>query len=159
MGGYCGNQGEHTWFPCLYGRAVQPTTISGGSDLPLCAGSSAHTTLSLIGRGRFHNPSPSPAKSPHPLPPLPPDGENTLGNPCASPRRQVSGFVEVVCNLTVRPSTGPQRENAVDQLLLVGTQRSNVECHRTAANDESLRGLSAGTLRSRSLQTYSTVTK
>ena len=45
-----------------------------------------------------------------------------------------------------------------DQFLLVSTQRSNVECDWSAANDETLCWFSGGTLQSRSQQTHSTVT-
>ena len=51
-------------------------------------------------------------------------------------RRQVSDLIEVVSDLSVAPSTGPQRRDDVDQLLLISTQRTNVERHRSAANSE-----------------------
>ena len=74
-------------------------------------------------------------------------------------RRQVSGLVEVVSDLAVTPPERPQRQDRVDQLLLVSTQRTNIERDRTAANDENSRGLSAGTLRQGSFRGHSTVTE
>ena len=62
-------------------------------------------------------------------------------------RRQVPDLIEVVSDLTVTPSTGPQRQDRVNQLLLVSTQRTNVEHDKSAADTEDLRGLSAVVLR------------
>ena len=102
--------------------------------------------------------SQSTPKSHHPLLVLLPHRENTLGNPFASPWRQVTGFIEVHCDLMVCPSLRPQRQHGGNQFLLVSTQRSNVEGDRTAANDERHCGFSGGNLRSRSHQGHSTVT-
>ena len=87
-----------------------------------------------------------------------PDRKNTLGDPPASPRSQVSGLVEVVSDLAVAPSTGPQRQDRVDQLLTIWTQRTNIEIHWSTANDEDLRELSAVTQQLSTNQAYSTVT-
>ena len=64
----------------------------------------------------------------------------------------------MVSNLTVIPTEGSQVFYAVNQILLVSTQRSNVERHRTAADTEDFWGLSAGTLRQGSYGGHSTVT-
>ena len=51
-------------------------------------------------------------------------------------RRTVTSIIEVVSYLTVTPSTGPQRQNSVNQRLLVSSQRTDVERDRSAANNE-----------------------
>ena len=103
-------------------------------------------------------PSPSHTKSLNPQSPLLPHRINALREPPVTSRRQVTSIFEVFCDLTVRPSTGPQRQHSVNQRLLVVAQRSNVESHWTAADDEGIRGLSAVNLRQRSHQGHSTVT-
>ena len=55
-------------------------------------------------------------------------------------------------------SAGDQAHGLVDQLLLIGLQRSNVDGQWTATDDDEFWGLSTGTLRTKSLQAYSTVT-
>ncbi len=64
--------------------------------------------------------------------------------------REATGLIDVVNDLAVGPSLGPQRQHTGNQRLLVVAQRSNVEGGRTAADDESLGGFSGETLRSRS---------
>jgi len=100
----------------------------------------------------------TPTKSLRPLLKFLPHRENTLRDPPATTRRQVTDLIEVVSDLSVAPSTRPQRQYRTDKQFLIVTQRSNVERDRSAANDESLCGFSGGLLRSRSQQGHSTVT-
>ena len=67
------------------------------------------------------------------------------------------GLVEVIGDLAVTLSTRPQRQDRVEQLLLVRRQRTNVERDLSAAVDENLRGLSAVVLRQESYRGHSTV--
>jgi hypothetical protein len=51
---------------------------------------------------------------------------DALGEEPVPSRRQVTRIIEVLCDLTVRAATGPQRQHCVKQRLLVIAQRSNI---------------------------------
>lgn len=68
-----------------------------------------------------------------------------MSQPSATPRREVTGLIEVLSDLSVTPSTGPQGQDSVNQGLLIVTQWSNVERDMTASNDETLCGFFGGT--------------
>ncbi len=72
---------------------------------------------------------------------------------------QVTSLIEVISDLTVRPSEGSQSQDRVNQRLLVSTHRTKVESDRTDADDKGICGGCGGSLRGRYYRDYSTVTE
>lgn len=55
-----------------------------------------------------------------------------------SSRSKVSGVIEERCDLTVIPTLFSEGQDSVNQVLLVSTQRTNVEDDRSTADNEVL---------------------